>query len=109
MRSRSLLVSLSCAFALFACGSTSADAPAAAPPSDSPAPADPVVVDTTPDDEEPAPPDPPEETVAPPTTLPVVRPGCTAKGSLAGHPAWIFFTRPDKPCTGVPGSGLDSN
>ena len=29
----------------------------------------------------------------------------TAKATLAGFPAWVFFTRPDKPCTGAAGSG----
>src|SRR4051812_43329895 len=25
---------------------------------------------------------------------PVLSPGCTAKTTMAGHPAWIFFARP---------------
>ncbi|MBX3233848.1 MAG: hypothetical protein KIT84_31355 [Labilithrix sp.] len=46
------------------------------------------------------------ETVAPaPTVAPALEvPGCTAKATLAGYPTWIFFTRPDRPCAGTPGS-----
>ena len=36
-------------------------------------------------------------------------PGCTATATLGGHPAWFFFTRPDRPCTGTAGSGLDQH
>jgi phosphatidylserine/phosphatidylglycerophosphate/cardiolipin synthase-like enzyme len=36
-----------------------------------------------------------------------LRPGCTARGTLAGHPIWLHFTRPPQPCTptsaGTPG------
>lgn len=28
-------------------------------------------------------------------------PGCVARASLAGHLAWLFFTRPDRPCKGT--------
>ncbi|MEA2751177.1 MAG: hypothetical protein QOI41_5320 [Myxococcales bacterium] len=71
-------------------------------------------VDATQDDEEPAIPDPPEpaETTVPAATpaapIPLAA-GCTAATTIAGHPAWMFFTRPDDPCTGVKGSGLDSH
>ncbi len=69
--------------------------------------------DATPDGEDPAIADPPEppEGVSPTgtTTPPAPKPGCVASVTLAGHPAWLFFTRPDDPCTGVVGSGLDSN
>jgi hypothetical protein len=27
-----------------------------------------------------------------------LRPGCTARGTLAGHPVWLHFTRPPAPC-----------
>jgi hypothetical protein len=62
------------------------------------------------DGEDPGVPDPPEPApgTKPPASAAIV-PGCTAKADLAGHPAWFFFTRPDKPCTGAPGSGLDSH
>lgn len=44
------------------------------------------------------------EPQAAPVTL---QPGCTATAKLGGYPTWFFFTRPDKPCTGTPGSGID--
>ena len=44
------------------------------------------------------------------TATPVVEaPGCVAHGSLAGFSTWVFFTRPDRPCKGVAGSGIDTN
>jgi phosphatidylserine/phosphatidylglycerophosphate/cardiolipin synthase-like enzyme len=36
-------------------------------------------------------------------------PGCVAHASLAGHSTWFFFTRPDRPCKGTAGSGVDRN
>ncbi|HWO23945.1 MAG TPA: phospholipase D-like domain-containing protein [Kofleriaceae bacterium] len=36
-------------------------------------------------------------------------PGCVAHAPLAGHSAWFFFTRPDRPCRGAAGSGVDMN
>lgn len=36
-----------------------------------------------------------------------LRAGCTATGMLGGHRAWIHFTRPDDPCAGAKGSGVD--
>ena len=91
------------------CGAD-ADAP---PENDSTTPA-PGPSDTTPDDAEPAIPDPPEPPpgTIPPGTKPAAvtpKPGCVSAVSIAGHPAWLFFTRPDDPCTGKAGSGLDSN
>lgn len=38
---------------------------------------------------------------------PDLRPGCTAKATLGGVPAWFFFTRPDKPCDGK--NGVDKH
>jgi len=35
-------------------------------------------------------------------------PGCVAQASLAGHPTWFFFTRPDRPCKGAT-RGTDPN
>ena len=62
------------------------------------------------DDDEPATPDPAEDPLDAPPAKPVtLAPGCTQKATLAGHPAWFFFTRPDKPCTGKAGSGLDTH
>jgi hypothetical protein len=34
-------------------------------------------------------------------------PGCTAHATLAGFETWFHFVRPDKPCTGMAGSGKD--
>jgi len=36
-------------------------------------------------------------------------PGCVAHAPLAGHSTWLFFTRPDRPCKGTAGSGVDRN
>ena len=63
------------------------------------------------DDVEPSladPPEPPEGSAPPPASADL-RPGCTAKATIAGYTAWFFFTRPDKPCSGVAGSGLDAH
>ena len=63
--------------------------------------------DVTPDDEDTSMPDPADDPTPPePTPLALV-PGCTATAMVAGYPTWFFFTRPDKPCTGVAGSGID--
>lgn len=63
--------------------------------------------DITPDDEEDMSiPDPQEEPMVEATPLEIV-PGCTATATVAGFPTWFHFSRPDKPCTGTPGSGLD--
>lgn len=64
----------------------------------------------TDDEAEPAFADPQDDPLdAPPATPVELVAGCTAKSTLAGHPAWFFFTRPDKPCTGKAGSGLDTH
>lgn len=65
---------------------------------------------SAPEDGEPAMPDPAEDPIDAPPSRPVALvAGCTQKATLAGHPAWFFFTRPDKPCTGKAGSGLDTH
>jgi hypothetical protein len=53
-------------------------------------------------------PDPPES-LAPVAATAVPSPGCVAHASLAGHSTWFFFTRPDRPCRGTAGSGVDMN
>jgi hypothetical protein len=94
------------------CGADAEAPPANATdvPSGSPTAA---AADPTPDDDEPAiadPPEPPEATGPVTSLAPILpKPGCIANVTIAGHPAWLFFTRPDDPCTGVKGSGLDSN
>ena len=35
--------------------------------------------------------------------------GLHRDGELGGYPTWFFYTRPDKPCTGTAGSGIDSH
>jgi hypothetical protein len=109
-----------CVSASTACGSSGDDgagggagAGGAVLPGGDPA-GEPAIEDETPDGVEPAIPDPPEPPEGAPSATPnaaaaTLRPGCTAKGTMAGHPAWFFFTRPDKPCTGAAGSGLDSH
>lgn len=72
--------------------------PPASPPSSDEDRDDPAIAD---------PPEPPEGTTTPPSAALV--PGCTAKATMGGAPTWFFFTRPDRPCTGKPGSGLDSH
>lgn len=55
-------------------------------------------------------PDPPDPADA--VTLfatPALARGCVATAALGGHPAWLFFTRPDAPCAGAAGSGKDRN
>lgn len=62
------------------------------------------------DEMEPEAADPAEDPIDAPAPKPLALvPGCTQKATLAGHPAWFFFTRPDKPCTGKAGSGLDTH
>jgi hypothetical protein len=65
--------------------------------------------DPTPDDDDGMSiPDPADDDPTPPATTPLqLVPGCTATAQVAGYPTWFFFTRPDKPCTGTPGSGVD--
>src|SRR5436190_17316339 len=60
------------------------------------------------DDEEPSIPDPADDDPAPPPPATLeLTPGCTATATLAGFPAWFHFTRPDNPCRGDAGSGID--
>ena len=64
--------------------------------------------DVTPDDEEDTSMADPEDDPTPPAPTPLVLvPGCTATAQVGGFPTWFFFTRPDKPCTGTPGTGID--
>src|SRR5689334_19202773 len=66
-------------------------------------------VDATEDvDDASALPDPPES-LAPVEALATPVPGCVAHASLAGYSTWFFFTRPDRPCLGTAGSGVDMN
>jgi hypothetical protein len=51
--------------------------------------------------------DPTDDPVDPPPPPLTIEPGCTAKATLGGVPAWIHFTRPHKPCSGTAGSGRD--
>jgi hypothetical protein len=51
--------------------------------------------------------DPGDGTDPEPPPVVELRPGCTARAELAGYPTWLFFTRPDDPCNGTPGSGQD--
>lgn len=67
-----------------------------------------VPVDDGLDDDEPGIADPEVEPPLMPPTVELVA-GCTATATLGGHPAWFYFTRPDRPCTGTPGSGLDQH
>lgn len=83
-----------------AAGSPPASAATAPPPSSDEERDDPAIPD---------PPEPAEGEVGPPKAAATLVPGCTAKASVGGYPAWFFFTRPDKPCTGKAGSGLDSH
>ncbi|CAN5824429.1 hypothetical protein BH11MYX3_BH11MYX3_22180 [soil metagenome] len=66
--------------------------------------------DVGPDDEEPDIADPADELPMPdrPGQVQLIA-GCTAQATIGGHPAWLFFTRPDRPCTGTAGSGLDAH
>ena len=65
--------------------------------------------DPTPDDEEDTSiPDPEDEDATPPTPMPLqLVAGCTATAMLAGYPMWFHYTRPDKPCDGMVGTGMD--
>jgi phosphatidylserine/phosphatidylglycerophosphate/cardiolipin synthase-like enzyme len=53
-------------------------------------------------------PDPPES-LAPVAAFATPVPGCVAHAPLAGYSTWFFFTRPDRPCRGTAGSGVDMN
>lgn len=64
--------------------------------------------DPTPDDEEDTSIPDPEEDGTPPAPAPFqLVPGCTATANLAGYPVWFHYSRPDKPCDGMVGTGLD--
>jgi phosphatidylserine/phosphatidylglycerophosphate/cardiolipin synthase-like enzyme len=54
-------------------------------------------------------PDPPEDPSFVEAATVTPAPGCVAHAALAGHSTWFFFTRPDRPCKGVAGSGVDRN
>lgn len=69
---------------------------------------EPTLPDGDPDADEPDVEDPEVEPPLEPQPVALV-PGCTATATLGGHPAWFFFTRPDRPCTGTAGSGLDQH
>lgn len=69
------------------------------------APADPTVEDQPTDDDTAVDED---EVPTPPSDEPIaLAPGCTARATLAGFPTWFFFVRPDRPCSGDPGTGVD--
>ena len=51
----------------------------------------------------------PAESLAPVAATAEPSPGCVARATLAGHPAWFFFTRPDRPCRGTADPGIDMN
>jgi phosphatidylserine/phosphatidylglycerophosphate/cardiolipin synthase-like enzyme len=53
-------------------------------------------------------PDPPESLAAV-EALATPVPGCVAHAALAGYSTWFYFTRPDRPCRGTAGSGVDMN
>lgn len=53
-------------------------------------------------------PDPPDS-LLPVAALATPVPGCVARATLASYPTWFFFTRPDRPCRGTAGSGVDMN
>jgi phosphatidylserine/phosphatidylglycerophosphate/cardiolipin synthase-like enzyme len=61
------------------------------------------------DDSASALPDPLEDPVVVDAPRVALEPGCVAHEALAGHSTWLFFTRPDRPCKGVAGSGIDRN
>jgi phosphatidylserine/phosphatidylglycerophosphate/cardiolipin synthase-like enzyme len=104
-------LSIAIVLALLGCGAGGASSD----PTEKPAPASTeppaaAPADDADDGEDPSVADPPDDpTVAPSTAPAALLPGCTAKANVAGHPAWFFFARPDKPCTGKAGSGLDSH
>ena len=54
-------------------------------------------------------PDPAEDPSVVEAAAVTLAPGCVAHAALAGHSTWFFFTRPDRPCKGVAGSGVDRN
>jgi len=103
-RRRQLAIVLALGIVASACGS-SETADATPPDGQMPTPAAPGTSAPAADEEsdDPAIPDPPEPAgdEAVPAMPASLVPGCTAKSTLGGHPAWFFFTRPDKPCEGT--------
>jgi hypothetical protein len=83
-------------------------AAACAPPSSDPGGAPEEVDDLEDADDASDLPDPPESLI-PVAAAATPVPGCVAHASLAGYSTWFFFTRPDRPCRGVAGSGTDMN
>ena len=71
-------------------------------------PPDPVEIDGIDDPGSPIP-DPIDDAAVTAATAVVESAGCVAHASLAGHSTWLFFTRPDRPCKGEAGSGIDTN
>lgn len=70
------------------------------------APGDPTVEDQPTEDDTAI--DEDEVPTPPPSDEPIaLAPGCTARATLAGFPTWFFFVRPDRPCSGEPGTGVD--
>jgi phosphatidylserine/phosphatidylglycerophosphate/cardiolipin synthase-like enzyme len=59
--------------------------------------------------DEPAVPDPVDDPIVITSAAVTLAPGCVAHEALAGHSTWFFFTRPDRPCKGDAGSGIDRN
>jgi hypothetical protein len=54
-------------------------------------------------------PDPADDPLVIEPTRVALAPGCVVHAPLAGHSTWLFFTRPDRPCKGTAGSGVDRN
>lgn len=61
------------------------------------------------DDEAATEPDRPDDPLVIEAAPLALAPGCVAHAALAGHSTWFFFTRPDRPCKGTAGSGIDRN
>ena len=101
---RQLAIVLALGIVASACGS-SETAGTTPPDGQMPTPAAPGTPAPAADEEsdDPAIPDPPEPAgdEAVPAMPATLVPGCTAKSTLGGHPAWFFFSRPDKPCEGT--------
>jgi phosphatidylserine/phosphatidylglycerophosphate/cardiolipin synthase-like enzyme len=73
-------------------------------------PADPGDDDEIDDDDAPVTePDPVDDPLVIEAAQVALAPGCVAHAPLAGHSTWLFFTRPDRPCKGTAGSGVDRN
>lgn len=62
---------------------------------------------TDPIDDEPSEESDPDDESDPVETPVTLEPGCTATAALGGHPAWFFFTRPDRPCKPTADPGND--